>query len=98
MAIFRETAQDENDFPAAMDFSIVHVGPGQSLEETDAKESAWVLLSGSADLVFEQRSVDHRRSSLFDEPPTTLHVGPNTTVKITGTGLRRRIRRGPNFQ
>ena len=85
-AIFSETAQNENEFPAAMDFSVVHVGPGQSLEEMDAKESAWVLLTGSADLVFEQRGSTIRRSSLFDEPPTTLHVGPNTMVKITGLG------------
>ena len=85
-SIFRETARDQNDFDAAMDFVIVHLAAGASLEETNAKECAWVLLAGDADLEFSETRSSVHRSSLFDEPPTTLHLGPETRVKITARG------------
>lgn len=70
-----------------MDFEIVRVEPGESIREEHAKESAWVLIDGSAELTADKRSHLIERHSLFDEPPTVLHVGPKTHVAIrAGSG------------
>jgi 5-deoxy-glucuronate isomerase len=76
-------ADGSNDFSAAMDFGVVQLAAGKSLEESHAKETAWVLLAGEAQLEFSGTQATVGRSSLFDEAAATLHVGPNTPVRIT---------------
>jgi 5-deoxy-glucuronate isomerase len=83
VAIFNETATGHDDFDAAMDFGIVQLAAGASLEEADPKETAWVLLAGGAEVAFSDTRSTLLRSSLFDEPPSTLHLGPETPVKLT---------------
>ena len=65
-----------------MDFSVVQLAAGETRAETKAKESAWTLLSGGAELEFAGQRATVRRSNVFDEPPTALHVGPNTPVAL----------------
>ncbi|HTO02167.1 MAG TPA: 5-deoxy-glucuronate isomerase [Opitutus sp.] len=83
VSIFNETADGHDDFDAAMDFGIVQFPAGASLEETHAKETAWVLLAGDAEVEFSETRSTLHRSSLFDEPPSAVHLGPQTRVKIT---------------
>lgn len=66
-----------------MDFGLVQLGAERGIEEIHAKETAWVLLSGGAQLEFSGMRTTVHRSSLFDEAPSTLHLGPNTAVRIT---------------
>ena len=65
-----------------MDFEIVRVGPSESIREEHAKESAWVLIDGAAEILADKRSHLVERHSLFDEAPTALHVGPGTQIAI----------------
>lgn len=67
---------------ALMAFSIVRLAAGESLTETHPQESAWVLLHGEAELSFAGQHVAVHRQSLFDEPPTALHLGPATRVEL----------------
>lgn len=82
-SVFRETPADENDFSAAMDFIIVSLQAGEVVEEAHAKESAWVLLAGGARLEFAGQSSVVHRSSLFEEPPTTLNAAAGTGIRIS---------------
>jgi 5-deoxy-glucuronate isomerase len=69
-----------------MDFSIVHLPAGSTRQEIHPKESVWVLLQGSAQLGFAGTESLVHRQSLFNEPPTALHLGPDTPVTILSTG------------
>src|SRR5436190_4115049 len=80
-AITRQGAQRLDSW---MDFGVVQLAARESLAEFDAKETAWVLLRGEAEVTVAGQTTTIRRESLFDEAPTALHVGPATPVAITG--------------
>jgi 5-deoxy-glucuronate isomerase len=63
-----------------IDFAVVKLRAGEVLAETHERESVWVLLHGEAELEFAARKATVRRTSLFDEAPTALHLGPDTPV------------------
>ncbi|MEO7599673.1 MAG: 5-deoxy-glucuronate isomerase, partial [Opitutus sp.] len=69
---------------AALDFAVVRLGAHEVVKDTDAREGAWVLISGSALLTYDQQTVRVARRNVFDEPPTTLHLGPQTPLTIAG--------------
>lgn len=68
------------------DFSIRKLRAGERIEERSADESAWVLMSGEASVSFGGGAHAVRRASLFDEPPTTLSLGPGTALSIESLG------------
>ncbi|MSU51647.1 MAG: 5-deoxy-glucuronate isomerase [Opitutus sp.] len=65
-----------------IDFGLVTLRSGEVLTETHASESVWVLLRGAAEIDFDGTRTTVRRGSLFDEPPTALHLGPDTPVVL----------------
>ena len=65
-----------------VDFGIHVLGRDDQLELTDAKESAWVLMGGSARVILDGQVARVERRSLFDEAPTVLHLGPRTRLEI----------------
>ena len=69
-------------YDTGMDFGIRRCAPGEIVTETNPKESLWVLLEGAAHLVFAGQHVSVRRTSLFDDPPTALHVSGGTPVAL----------------
>ncbi len=69
-----------------MDFGIVRLDARAALSESHHKESAWILLKGKAELEFASQRARVGRTSLFDESPTTLHLGPGTPVRIRALG------------
>jgi 5-deoxy-glucuronate isomerase len=69
-------------YDTGMDFGILRCAAGESIAETSPKESAWVLLDGSATISFDQRGARVGRRSLFDEPPSALHVARDTAIAI----------------
>lgn len=68
-----------------IDFGLRRMSAGESITETHALESAWVLLHGSAELEFAGQRVTVQRQSLFDEAPSALHVSPETALTIRST-------------
>jgi 5-deoxy-glucuronate isomerase len=65
-----------------LDFGIRVMRESDTLEESHPKESVWVLLQGAARVETLRESIALRRGSLFDECPSTLHVGKDTPVRV----------------
>ncbi len=65
-----------------IDFGLLRPQAGAEIRETHALESVWVLLRGAAELEWEGRTATVARKGFFDEPPTALHLGPETSVRI----------------
>jgi 5-deoxy-glucuronate isomerase len=65
-----------------MDFGILIQEGGQVIAETHPKESAWVLIRGKVKVSLAGEEQILKRSSLFDEAPTAIHLGPDTLVRI----------------
>ncbi len=65
-----------------IDFGLLRPREGEVISEAHASESVWVLLRGAAELEFAGQRATVRRTSLFEEPPSVLHLGPGTPVTI----------------
>jgi 5-deoxy-glucuronate isomerase len=76
------TREGEGSLDAGIDFGIHKMKKGQVVTERHAKESAWLLMNGSAELSWDGETAKVNRTSLFDEAPTALHVPAKTPVKI----------------
>lgn len=63
-------------------FGVFRPRARETFPTPSGSESAWVLLQGAAELEFEGRRVEVQRRSLFDEPPTVLHVDAQTRVAL----------------
>jgi 5-deoxy-glucuronate isomerase len=68
--------------PLGLEFDLVHLIPGETRTETDPRETCWVLLGGSATVTAPGMKRTVCRESLFDEPPTALHVCAATPVSV----------------
>jgi 5-deoxy-glucuronate isomerase len=66
----------------AIDFGLVRMRMGEVLTEAHANETVWVLLRGSAELEFGGQRMTVTRGNIFDDPPTALHLGPETSVSV----------------
>lgn len=82
------TREGEPELDVGMDFGIYVLSEGKTIEERHSKESVWVLMGGKARIEFAEKKEIVERKSLFDEAPTTLHVGPDTQVKIAALSPR----------
>ena len=76
------TREGETEMDTGIDFGIHRLRGGERIFESDAKETAWLLMGGQADVRWEGHNTPVRRSSLFDEPPAVLHVPGGTAVTI----------------
>ncbi len=65
-----------------LEFDVLTLARDERFSETALVESAWVLLHGAAEIDFAGTRATVARDSLFDEPPTALHLGPNTSLSI----------------
>ena len=76
------THEGEETLDTGVDFGIVRERQGAVREETHGKETAWLLLEGEAELEWNGQRERVSRRSVFDEPPTALHVPGGTPVRI----------------
>lgn len=65
-----------------LDFAIHRLRPGARVEEATSKETVWLLMQGEAKVEFLGQARAVRRASLFDEPPTALHVSAGALLAI----------------
>src|SRR3954462_1575999 len=63
-------------------FDIVRATAGETINAASELESAWVLLRGTSELEFAGQRITVRRETVFEEPPTVLHLGPRTTATV----------------
>ena len=76
------TREGEASLDTGVDFGILRLSHGTAIDETDAKETAWLLMDGEAEIAWEGGQARVARRSLFDEAPTVLHVPANTRVRV----------------
>lgn len=76
------TREGEAGLDTGMDFGVHRMGRGESSSEPTAKETAWILLSGQAEVEVGGNRVAVSRDSLFEEPPTVVHVPVGTHVRL----------------
>lgn len=79
------TTEGEAELDTGVDFGVRLMRRGEVVEEQSAKETAWVLLSGQAEVVVEGARAAVARASLFDEAPTVLHAPSGARVRIEAT-------------
>jgi len=66
-----------------MDVGVYRIKAGDSISHTERlKESAFLLLSGKVTFKWEEQSETVKRTSLFNENPTCLHVPKDVNVLI----------------
>jgi 5-deoxy-glucuronate isomerase len=82
------TREGERGLDTGIDFGIRVLTDGRVAHEWDFKESVWVLLDGEAEVQFAEETHRVGRRSLFDEPPTVLHLGPETWAEIQPRSAR----------
>jgi len=75
------TKEEEDNLDTGIDFGINKLSKGETFSDRNPKESVWVLMNGKAVITFNSQSYSVERNSLFDEPPTALHIPSN--IKIT---------------
>lgn len=75
---------EEEDAPGAgLDFGVHRMRPGEIVEAGDAaKEVAWVLMAGRAEVEVDGARVAVARGSLFDEAPTVVHAPAGARVRV----------------
>jgi 5-deoxy-glucuronate isomerase len=65
-----------------MDFGILTLAEGESWSSAAAEEKALLLMSGSAELSWAGVRAGVKRASLFDEPPTILHLPQGQAARV----------------
>lgn len=80
-----ELTCDDTGVETGIEFGIHVVPANTAVNETSEFETAWVLLRGAVELQFGEERYAARRSSLFEEPPTALHVARHTPVTLWTT-------------
>jgi len=76
------TREGEATLDTGIDFGILRARRGERVEESDPKETAWLLMDGEAELRWDGQEAVVRRASLFDEAPTVLHIAGRTPVAV----------------
>lgn len=72
--------------PMLQNITVYRLAAGESVEflEPDM-ESAILLVEGEITFFYEDKSETAKRSGVFTEPPTCLHVSRNTAVAVTAS-------------
>lgn len=76
------TREGEAELDTGLDFGIHRMVRGERVTDGPAKEMAWVLLSGQAQVELEGSRASVARASLFDEAPTVVHAPTGARVRI----------------
>jgi 5-deoxy-glucuronate isomerase len=82
------TREGDSGLDTGIDFGICVQTEGRVVREWHLKEAAWLLLDGEAEVGFADVVVPVGRRSLFDDPPTVLHLGPQTWAEIRPRSAR----------
>ena len=67
---------------AGINFGILKMQKGESKNLISPFESAYLLMNGEIDFIYDGKTYHAHRSSLFDENPIAIHFAPNQEVMI----------------
>lgn len=79
--------EDDTHDSVRFDFAIHRLGAGERVDgSSPTKESVWVLMDGEAEVTCEGAAQTVRRTSLFDDPPTAVHISAGGRADIASRG------------
>lgn len=81
-ALVHETDHPVPKLKALVDFGILRQSARKVFRTTVRKETVFVLLRGRAEITTSAEMTEVARTSLFDEAPTTLHVGAGESIVL----------------
>lgn len=73
---------DDADNPSRIGLSVLRLQAGEIVRESPERETAWLLMSGAVRGRAGDNEFAFRRSSLFDESASCVHVAAGTAVTI----------------
>ena len=76
----RVTAIGEADDDTGIEFGVLKLASGETHQETLTQESAFLLMEGQVEVASDGPSARFHRKSLFDEPPSALHLSAGKAV------------------
>lgn len=77
------TTLDEREDPTGIALSVFKLGADEGYGETMVMESAWLLMAGEVGVKIDGRWWTLRRDSLFDDPPSCLHLAAGTRMRMS---------------
>lgn len=81
-------ANGRSGVDVGFDFGILVQHSGDVQVETTSQEVVWVLLEGAAIAVCGETRCEIERGSLFDAPPSTVHVAAGTHLRLEARSPR----------
>lgn len=79
------TRWDDTSEPTGIGFAVLTLAAGETYRETTPAESAFLLMSGAAEVTLGNRRESFARASLFDDSPSAAHVPANAELGIAVT-------------
>ena len=76
------TRFDDGKDETRISFGVHRLAPGESFQVETKHETAWLLMSGRAEVTAGNTTRSFQRKSLFDEQPSCLHVAAGERVRI----------------
>ena len=72
----------DDDYKTGMNFSILHLKKGESVNIESYLESAYLLMTGQILFNYCNQSYQAFRTSYFDQDPYVLHLSPNVPARL----------------
>lgn len=76
------TRHDDTDEPTAIGVSVLKMEAGETYETELTRETAFLMMDGSAELDVDGRETKFHRTSLFDDQPCCVHAAIGTKIRI----------------
>ncbi|HJS31093.1 MAG TPA: 5-deoxy-glucuronate isomerase [Alphaproteobacteria bacterium] len=76
------TSFADPDEPTALGLAVMVLRAGEEHVATAANETAYLMMSGAATVAVDNRRADMKRSSLFDDGPSCVHISAGTEIRI----------------
>lgn len=77
-----ELTCDDTGAETGMEFGVLRQAANTTLRDSPELETVWVLLHGGAEVEYDGHRDPVERTTVFDEPPTALHVARRTAVQL----------------
>lgn len=80
------TRWDDAAEPTGIGLAVLRLAAGETYRETAPVESAFLLMSGTAEVTIGNRREAYARGSLFDESPSAVHLPAGAELRIEALG------------
>ena len=76
------TRLEDRDNATGIALGVLRLGAGEQVVEEAGRETAWLLMEGTASVTAGNRTEEFSRGSLFDEAPSCLHAAAGERVTL----------------